>query len=103
MKLLAIDHVRISSFVELLAPWPGGGSCHRPSHHSGKLVHRTPGDDEAPDIRYWTPYDHFMSEYEVRVQRAAYFHGVLRSALRKLSLTLARLAGRAPNRTPAAN
>jgi hypothetical protein len=57
----------------------------------------------VPDVRYWTAYDHFMSEYEVRVERAAYFCSVLERGWRKLAGALARLAGRASDPPQAAS
>jgi hypothetical protein len=42
-----------------------------------------------------------MSEYEVRVQRAAYFYGALQRGWRKLSAALARVADRALSRARA--
>jgi len=95
MKLLAIDHVRIATVVEMLAPWPGGSPSYRQTNHNGKLLHRTYLGGELPDPRYWTAYDHFMTEYEVRAQRAAYFSGLLRGGWRKLTAVLARLTRRA--------
>lgn len=103
MKLLSIDQVKFATVAELLAPWPGGGSYSRSTYHRGKLLHRTSVADEAPDLRYWTPYDHFMTEYEARVQRAAYLCGALERGYRKLSAALARLVQRALGHARPAN
>ena len=94
MKLLSIYHVKIATVVELLAPWPGGFSYRQPGNHSGKLLQRTSDTDEVPDTRYWTAYDHFMTEHEARVQRAACFYGLLAHGWRKLKAALTGLARR---------
>ena len=36
-------------------------------------------DDEAPDRKYWTEYDHFMVEREARAMRRAYAYALFRS------------------------
>jgi hypothetical protein len=99
MKLLSIDHLRITTMVELLAPWPGGSSLRQPSHDSRKLLHCTSDRDNIPDLRYWTAYDHFMTDYEARVERAAYFYGLLVRGWRKLASALASLTRRVSDRT----
>lgn len=103
MKLLAIEYLRISTMVELLAPWPGGSSLGSHTHDNGKLLHRTSGGDDLPDMRYWIPYDHFMSEYEARVQRAAYFHDVMVRGWRRLVAALSKAARRATARAQTAH
>ena len=94
MKLLSFDYFGITIMVEFLAPCPGGSMFRKPTHDSGNMLHRTSEGDAAPDTRYWTTYDHFMSQYEARVERAAYFHGLLESGWRKLVAALRRLAPR---------
>ena len=89
--------------VELLAPWPGASSLGQCNHDNGKLLHRTSVREDAPDLRYWTPYDHFMSEYEARVQRAAYFNALMARGWRKLVAALSRVARRATARLQPAN
>jgi hypothetical protein len=36
-------------------------------------------DDDAPDRKFWTAYDHFMIEREARAMRRAYAYALLRS------------------------
>lgn len=103
MKLLAIDHLRIHAMVEFLAPWPGGSTFRAGTHDNVNLLHRTSGREDVPDLRYWTHYDHFMTEYEARVERAAYFHGVATRAWQKLAAALSRFAKRVSNRTQTAS
>lgn len=91
--------MKISTFVEMLAPWPGGSSLRKQTYHSGELLRRTSEGEELPDPRYWTAYDHFMTEYEARVQRASYFYGVLERAWRKLASAINRFARRVTSRT----
>jgi hypothetical protein len=89
--------------VELLAPWPGGPSLPQCTHDNEYLLHRTSDHDDVPDLRFWTAYDHFMTEYEARVERAAYFHGLMARGWHKLTTALGRLAGRVSSRTQTAN
>jgi hypothetical protein len=103
MKLLSIDYLRITTMVELLAPWPGGSSLRQNTHDNGRLLHRTSGCEDVPDTRYWTSYDHFMTEYEARVQRAAYFHGLMTRGWQKLTVALSSLARRVSGRIQTAH
>ena len=103
MKLLAIDHLRIHATVEFLAPWSGGPTIRAGTHDNANLLHRTSGREDAPDPRYWTNYDHFMTEYEARVERATYFYGVATRAWQRLAAALSRVAGRVSNRTQTAS
>ena len=52
-------------------------------------------DDEAPDRRFWTAYDHFMIEREARAMRREYAYSVLRSWLRKWMAPRARIVNAA--------
>jgi hypothetical protein len=36
-------------------------------------------DDDAPDRKFWTAYDHFMIEREARAMRREYTYALLRS------------------------
>jgi len=94
MKLLSFDYLGITTMAEFLEPRRGGSTFLGSAHDNGNMLQRTSDAEDAPDIRYWTTYDHFMSQYEARVERAAYFHGLLESGWRKLAAGLRRLAAR---------
>jgi hypothetical protein len=47
-------------------------------------------DDDTPDRRYWTAYDHFKIEQEARALRREYTYTMLRNAWRRIAVALAR-------------
>jgi hypothetical protein len=57
-------------------------------------------DDDSPDRRFWTAYDHFMIEQEARAVRRAHVNAMLRNAWRyvAVALTRARSQPRKPQR-----
>jgi len=101
MKLSETDDLKLTPRIELLAPWPGGVSLRQSPHDNEKLLHRTSDSDNVPDLRYWTAYDHFVTDCEARAERAAFLCGLLVCGARNLATALAGLAGRAsPTRRP---
>ena len=42
-------------------------------------------EDDAPDRKFWTAYDHFMIEREASAMRREYAYGLLRSWWRRLT------------------
>jgi hypothetical protein len=48
-------------------------------------------DDDAPDRKFWTAYDHFMIEREARAMRRQYTYALLRSWWQRLSTLASRL------------
>jgi hypothetical protein len=99
MKLLFIDSLNLAATVEPLAPWPGQRAVRNEGHHSAELLQCTQPDanDEAPDSRYWTAYDHFMLEREARARRREYVYGLIAKAWRALVERRAR-GGASPRR-----
>jgi hypothetical protein len=83
MELLSIN---LAATVEQLAPWPRERTLRNEAHHSVDLLQRTrPGaNDETPDSRYWTAYDHFMIEREARAMRREYVYGLIAKAWRRV-------------------
>jgi hypothetical protein len=49
-------------------------------------------DDDAPDRKYWTAYDHFMLEREARAKRRAYAYRLLGRFLRAARAAATRFA-----------
>ena len=54
-------------------------------------------DDETPDRRFWTAYDHFKIEQEAHAMRRAHVYAMLRNAWQRVAIALAR-AGAQPQR-----
>ena len=52
-------------------------------------------DDDAPDRKFWTAYDHFMIEREARAMRREYAYGLLRSWWRRLTALRPRIVSAA--------
>ena len=44
----------------------------------------TVADDEAPDSRYWTTYDHYIIERQARALRREFVYGLITKAWRRL-------------------
>jgi hypothetical protein len=61
------------------------------THDSPELLQRTPTavNDEAPDSRYWTTYDHYMIEREARAMRRAFVYRLIANAWGRLRERLA--------------
>src|SRR5689334_6232978 len=97
MKLLSFDYLGITAVAEFLDPCSGGSPFRDPTHDNENMLHCTSGGEAASDVGYWTTHDHFMSQYQARVARAAYFHGLLESGWRRLGAALSRLAPRVSN------
>ena len=56
-------------------------------------------DDDTPDRRFWTAYDHFKIEQEARAMRRAHVNAMLRNAWRRVAIALTR-AGAQPRKSP---
>ena len=56
------------------------------THAAPELLHRTPSvaNDEAPDSRYWTTYDHYIIERQARAIRREFVYGLITNAWRRL-------------------
>ena len=52
-------------------------------------------DDDAPDRKFWTAYDHFMIEREARAMRREYAYALLRSWWRRLTAPRPRIVSAA--------
>ena len=52
-------------------------------------------DDDAPDRKYWTAYDHFMIEREARAMRREYAYKLLGSWWRAVTSAADRFAPQA--------
>jgi hypothetical protein len=42
-------------------------------------------NEERPDVRFWTTYDHFMVEREVRALRRKHLRALMRAWLRRVN------------------
>jgi hypothetical protein len=64
-------------------------------------------NEERPDVRFWTTYDHFMVEREVRALRRRHLRALMRTYLRRAKAWIAQSLKHAgaqpikPERTPA--
>jgi len=56
------------------------------THADPELLHRTHtvANDEAPDSRYWTTYDHYIIERQARAIRREFVYGLITNAWRRL-------------------
>ena len=56
------------------------------THAGPELLHRTStvANDEAPDSRYWTTYDHYNIERQARAIRREFVYGLITNAWRRL-------------------
>jgi hypothetical protein len=71
---------------DLLAPVHRGPIAAGGAWAPMKLLRRASSRVEAPDLSYWTAYDHFMVEREARAMRRAYVYALMtkwRAAIRK--------------------
>ena len=98
MKLLSIDRLNLAATVEQIVLWSGPRAVRSETHHNADLLQCTQPDanDEAPDSRYWTTYDHFMLEREARAQQREYIYGLIARGWRRLGALLARRREPAP-------
>lgn len=53
-------------------------------------------DDDTPDRRFWTTYDHFMIEREARALRRAHVNAMLRNAWRRIAIAFAHAGAQPP-------
>jgi hypothetical protein len=92
MKLLSIHPLNLVATVEQLGPRLGPRPASNQTHHSADLLQRTQvsSNDQTPDARYWTEYDHFMLEREARARRREYVYGLIAKAWRRGVERLAR-------------
>ncbi len=86
MQTLSLVSLNLARTVEQLSPWPMQHSPRNETHHSPDLLQCTQreADDEAPDRRFWTAYDHFMAEREARAKRREYVYRLMAKAWRRL-------------------
>jgi hypothetical protein len=86
MRLLAINALNPASNTKQLRLWTNGQPAPDKTHDSAELLQRTPtvSDDEGPDSRYWTAYDHFMIERQARALRREYVYRLIANGWRRL-------------------
>ena len=53
-------------------------------------------NDDTPDRRFWTAYDHFRIEQDARAMRREYAYAMLRNAWRRIAIALSRAGAQPP-------
>ena len=83
MRLLTTDTLNPAPMVGLPSIMT---RAPHPTHAGSELLHRTPtvANDEAPDSRYWTTYDHYIIERQARAIRREFVYGLITNAWRRL-------------------
>jgi hypothetical protein len=85
MRLLPIHPFTLAAPIDAAVPSRLLGAGSTGTYHSANLLRRTPNDNnEAPDPRFWTSYDHFMLEREARARRREYLYGLIARLWRNL-------------------
>jgi len=87
MKLLSMNRLNPAAAVEPCSPLSWRESASDKMHDSAELLHRTltVANDESPDSRYWTEYDHYVIEREeARALRREYLYRLIANGWRRL-------------------
>lgn len=91
MRLPSLDALNLAAGFEQTAPQRTPISSRPSTDASANMLQRTQraANDDAPDSRYWTAYDHFMIEREARALRRQYVNGLIARTWRRLRERLA--------------
>ena len=86
MRLLAINALNPASNMNQLSLWSDGQRAPDKTHDSAELLQCTQNgpNDEVPDSRYWTTYDHFVVERQARALRREYVYRLIVNGWRRL-------------------
>jgi hypothetical protein len=86
MRLQAINALDPVPNRKQLLPSSAGQRRPDKTHDSAELLHctQTVPNDEVPDTRYWTAYDHFMIERQARALRREYVYRLIASGWHRL-------------------